>query len=300
MSTLQNIKRRREYLKGYLLVLPAGLLMIIFVLYPLGHSFFLSFTEYSLIYSEKPVFVGLDNYFGIFSDEYALIAIKNTAFFMLLFLPMLILFGLIIALMVNEKVPGSNLAIGVVFLPIAIPLSIAGVMFLWLYDWQFGLVNFFLEKIGLGAFRRSWLVESEWVLPAMGVVKLWKNCGLSLIIFLAGMQSIPVTLYEAARMDGVSRWQSFFYITLPLLRESFILVLIWGTIESWKVFALPFVMTKGGPGTSSLTLYLFTYRESFEFYHMGRGSALAIFLALIIVSFSIVISKVLKEREAGK
>jgi multiple sugar transport system permease protein len=134
---------------------------------------------------------------------------------------------------------------------------------------------------------RGWLSSPDTVLPAITIVSLWKYTGLAVVLFLAGIMAIPSELFEAARIDGANSFQLLFYITIPNLKESFSLVTIWGLIESWKVFALPFVMTKGGPGDAAQVLYLYIYQTAFRYFDIGKASAMAFFLALVILMLSI-------------
>ena len=271
---------------GYLFILPAAIFLFSFILYPLGRSLYLSLTDFNFIYSESPIWIGLENYISMFSEESARIALSNTAQFSSIFLPALLVLGLFIATLIDGSMLGSKLAQGLIFLPVAVPISVSGVMFLWLYNYQFGLLNWFLSLAGLGRFAAPWLSTPGTALNAMVVVKLWKDTGLAVLLFLAGLQAIPREIHDAAHIDGAGPLQSFFYVTLPNLKESLVLAGIWGLIESWKVFALPFVMTRGGPGSSTLTLYLFTYRTAFQFYNVGKASAMAFFVAFIIVFLS--------------
>ncbi|MDO9130716.1 MAG: sugar ABC transporter permease, partial [Anaerolineales bacterium] len=147
--------------------------------------------------------------------------------------------------------------------------------------------NFLLDKVGLGYMGRAWLNSPETALPAIAIVNLWKYTGLSVVLFLAGLLAIPSELYEAARIDGANAFQLLIYITIPNLKETYTLVTVWGLIESWKVFALPFVMTRGGPGDSTQVLYLYIYQTAFKYYDVGKAAAMAFFLALIILLLSL-------------
>jgi ABC-type sugar transport system permease subunit len=292
-----SLLRRREAALGYIFILPAAFFLLCFVLYPLVSSLSLSFSRYNFIYSQRPEWIGLKNYLFLFTNEDALTALLNTAKFMLFYVPALLVLGLLIASIINSTTLPSSVPQALIFIPVAIPLSICGIMFQWLYNYQFGLLNAGLTFIGFGRFTRPWLSEQGTALKAMAFVMLWKDLGLSTILFLAGLQSIPRDLYDAAEIDGAGRNLRFRYITLPNLRETFVLSAIWGFIQSWKVFALPYVMTRGGPGNSTLTLYLYTYRLAFEFYNMGTASAMAFFVALIIIGFSVLTMRLVGRSE---
>jgi ABC-type sugar transport system permease subunit len=279
--------RRRESLAGYLLILPAVILFVGFLGYPLLSSLYLSLTKYNFVYSKAPAWIGLNNYAQMFSDAGFRVALVHTGQFTLMFLPTLLVLGLGIASLINARAAGGAVLQGVIFLPVVVPLSIAGVMFIWMYSDSFGLVNFILSRVGLGGLGRAWLNTSETALPAIAVVDLWKYTGLAVVLFLGGLSAIPAELYEAARIDGANAFQLLTYITLPNLKETFVLATIWGLIESWKVFALPFVMTKGGPGDATQVLYLYIYQTAFNYYEVGKAAAMAFFLAFIILLLSV-------------
>jgi multiple sugar transport system permease protein len=279
--------RRRESVAGYLFILPALILFVGFLGYPLLHSLYLSLTKYNFVYSKAPTWVGLNNYVQMFGDPGFQVALLHTGQFTLMFLPALLLLGLGIASLIQARAVGGAVLQGVIFLPVVVPLSIAGVMFIWLYSDSFGLVNFLLSRVGLGSMGRAWLNTPETALPAIALVNLWKYTGLSVVLFLAGLAAIPSELYEAARIDGANSFQLLTRITIPNLKETFVLVTIWGLIEAWKVFALPFVMTKGGPGDATQVLYLYIYQTAFKYFEVGKASAMAFFLAFIIIVFSL-------------
>lgn len=285
---------RREALAGYLLILPALVLFIGFLGYPLAYSFYLSLTKYNFVYSNTPTWIGLDNYIKMFSDPQFRVALLHTGQFTLMFLPTLIFLGLGIASLIHTHAIGGNIFQGVIFLPVVVPLSIAGVMFIWLYSGNFGLVNFLLDKVGLGYLGRAWLNSPDTALPAIAIVNLWKYTGLSVVLFLAGLLAIQSELFEAARIDGANAFQLLIYITIPNLKETFALVTVWGLIESWKVFALPYVMTRGGPGDSTQVLYLYIYQTAFKYYNVSKAAAMAFFLALIILLFSLLTIRLTK------
>ena len=286
-KTTVSTLRRRESLAGQLLIVPALILFVGFLGYPLLQSLYLSLTKYNFVYSQKPTFVGLSNYVQMFRDPNFLVALLHTGQFTLMFLPALLVLGLGIATLIHAHAFGGRVMQGVIFLPVVVPLSIAGIMFIWLYSNDFGLVNFFLRQIGLGHLARAWLNSPGTALPAMALVNLWKYSGLAAVLFLAGLMAIPGELYEAARIDGAGGLQLLFNITIPNLKETFVLVTIWGLIESWKVFALPFVMTRGGPGDATQVVYLYIYQTAFKYFELGKGAAMAFFLAFIILVFSV-------------
>ena len=279
---------------SWLFILPSLLIIGIFLLYPLANSIYLSLSDYNYVYSDKPEFIGFENFKNFFSDSYFMVALKNTFYYTLVFFPLLILFSFLLALLLNSKIKGVGLFQSAILLPIVVPLSLAGVMFTWILTENFGILNHLLGNIlRLPQLTHFWLGEEETALNSLVAVGLWKYVGFSVILFLCGLKSIPSDIYEAAKVDGANPFQRLIYITIPNLRGSFLLVGIWSIIQAIKVYDQVVVMTKGGPGNSTMVLYLYAWKNAFEYFDMGYAQAIALFtgaLAFIIsVSFNIIL-----------
>lgn len=280
---------------GYFFMLPAFLFIFIYMTYPLLYSLVLSFTEYNFAFDEKPVFCGFDNYIKLFSDSYFLDALRNTAVFSALFFPGLMILGLVFALMLDKGVKGTGFFRASIFLPVVIPLSLTGIIFQWILNEQYGLLNFFLSDVlGMGFLAKNWLGDSSWALISIVVVSLWKYMGMLVVLYSSGLQAIPVELYEAAKIDGATGLKRIWYITLPNLRETFVVCGIWTVIQAVKVFEQPFVMTQGGPGTATLVLYQYTWENAFKYFDMGYASAIAYFMGVVILALSLLNLKLSK------
>lgn len=274
---------------GVLFLLPGFLFVFVFMIYPLFYSFFLSFTEYNFVFDDRPRFVGFGNYIKMFSDTYFIDSFRNTLFFMIVFLPSIMLFSFLIALLLDKQVLGTGFFRTSIFLPVIVPLSLTGIIFQWILNNDYGLLNHFLRNIlGVPSLAKDWLTDSKWAMYSIIFVSVWKFMGVLVILFVAGLQGIPRELYEAGTIDGCTRFKSLLYITIPNLRETYVITGIWAVIQAVKVFEQAFIMTGGGPGTSTLVLYLYVWRSAFMNYDMGYASAIAYVMALIILIISLV------------
>lgn len=282
-------------LRVYLFLLPAVSFMFIFLIFPLATSFYLSFTKYNYAYSDHPKFIALGNYLHLLQDANFVVALRNTMYYFSIFFPGLISLSLSIAILLNQKIRGTTFFTPALLLPTVVPLTLAGVAFIWILSENFGIVNHILKNVlGMPFLTHSWLVERETAMISLAVVGLWKYTGFAMVLFLAGLQAIPETLYDAAKMDGANSVQIFSRITLPNLKESFILVGIWGIIQSVKVFEQAFVMTKGGPGRTTLVLYLYAWKTAFRFFEMGYAASIAYIIGIIILVLAFVNFALLK------
>jgi multiple sugar transport system permease protein len=285
----------KNVVTSWLFVLPAVLLMGTFLLYPLLSALQISFSDYNFVYSTKPVFNGITNYIMLFKDPHFIIAFKNTLYYTVIFFPLLVIMALLLALLLNSKVKGTGVFQTTILLPIVVPLSLAGIMFTWIFSQDFGILNYLLASaFHLPKLQHFWLGDVKTAMNSLVVVGLWKYVGFAVILFLSGLKAISGDIYEAAKVDGVSPWQNLLYITLPSLKSSFALVGIWGIIQAIKVYDQVVVMTNGGPGTSTLVLYLYAWKNAFTFFNMGLAEAIAFFTAALAVVVSIVFNLIFK------
>ena len=258
--------RKKSILAGYAFAAPGMIFAILYMGYPLVRSFYLSFTQYNFAFDPKPVFVGLNNYVRMFSDSYFLDSLRNTAVFSLAFFPSLMVVSLIIALLLDKGVRGSGIYRTCIFMAMVVPLSLTGIIFQWIFNNQYGLLNSVLSQIlGLDSWTHNWLGEGKWAMFSIIIVSLWKNMGMLVILFMAGLAGIPNDIIESAKIDGANGMQIIFRIILPNLKESYIICGLWAIIQSVKVFEQPFVMTNGGPGTATLVLYQYTWQNAFKY-----------------------------------
>ena len=277
-----NLKQR-EALTGWLFVSPALIGFGIFTFGAILYSLYLSFTDYDLF--GKPEWVGLKNYIKAFTDDqYCYQYFGNTFYFALVLVPVVLVISLFLAILINKKVGKIAKAYRVaLFLPSITSTVAVSMVWLWIFNPDMGILNNFLTAIGFQN-PPMWLSDPEWSKPALIIMRVWQMSGYYMLLFLAGLQTIPETLYEAAEVDGASSWQKFRRITVPMLSNTTFVVVILLIIESFNMFESIFVMTEGGPLGSTSTIMYYIYEQGFMSYNMGYASALAwIFFALILV-----------------
>tara|TARA_B100000029_G_C17400657_1_gene896921 strand:- start:6 stop:881 length:876 start_codon:yes stop_codon:yes gene_type:complete len=253
-----------------------------FGLYPLFISLYYSFCQYDIL--QIPMFIGLENYKNIFTnDPYFWISIKNTGYYTFFRVPLNILGSLMLAILLNQVVRGIRVFRTIYFLPSIISGVVLSVIWMWIFNPQMGLLNIIIQFFGLKG--PLWLQDPEWSKPAMIIMSMWSIGGGRMLVFLAALQNIPKTLYEAFEMDGGKKYQSLFHITLPMISP---VIFLWSIIEviaSMQVFTEAFIMTKGGPLDSTLFYNLYLYNKAFQDFNMGYASALA--WILLVITFCV-------------
>ena len=277
-----NLKQR-EALPGWLFVSPALIGFGIFTFGAILYSLYLSFTDYDMF--GTPEWVGLENYIKAFTnDEYFYQYFGNTFYFAIVLVPVVLVISLFLAILINKKVGKLTKAYRVaLFLPSITSTVAVSMVWLWIFNPDMGILNNFLTAIGFHN-PPMWLSDPEWSKPALIIMRVWQMSGYYMLLFLAGLQTIPETLYEAAEVDGASSWQRFTRITVPMLSNTTFVVVILLIIESFNMFESIFVMTEGGPLGSTSTIMYYIYEQGFMSYNMGYASALAwIFFVLILV-----------------
>ena len=269
-----------------LYLLPWLLTLALFWLYPLLHSFYLSMTDYELLASESH-FVGLANYIELFNDQDFLKALLNTAIFVVGTIPFTTVFALGLALLVNRRIPGAQIFRSGYFIPSITSLVVIALIFTNLYS-RGGYLTMLCDLVGIPTPERGFLFSEGTALPAIMAMDVWIASGYYMLLFLAGLKSIPEEQYEAAALDGASAWSSFWTITLPQLRPMALYVILINTIKSFQVFVEIFVMTKGGPLNSTLTVVYFVYDRGLHKFLMGYASAAAYVLSVLIMIFALI------------
>ncbi|MCS5497435.1 sugar ABC transporter permease [Cnuibacter physcomitrellae] len=283
-----GVRKRRRWsrtaLIGLLFVLPAGLYIVIFQLVPVLYGLVLSFTKYSPLSRSGPVFTGIENYTDLLSDADFGSALLVTGRYVLQVLPITVILALGLAILVNRPFKGVGLFRSALYVPHIVSLTAVSMVWLWMYS-QTGLFN---EVLGwFGAPAQSWLLDSDSALNAVSAMRIWKALGSNMVLLLAGLQSIPRDLYEAARVDGAGRWATFRYVTLPGLRPMLVYVIAMDIIYLAQGFAEIYVLTQGGPLGSTTTVNYLIYTEAFQYNSMGSASAMAFVLFALIIGFSL-------------
>jgi len=270
---------------GFLFVLPAFIFIFIFMLYPLVAAGYLSLTEYNFVYDDEPRFVGLQNYSDALVDPKFITSLTNTFVFGFFYFIALMGISLSIALLLFQKLRFNAFYRSAVFVPLVVPLSLAGLVFLWILQPNFGLLNYFIgDVLGMPALAQPWLAQADTAMAAIIILSLWATIGFETVLFLAGLQAIEKDVLEAADLDGATGLKKVFFVLLPNLRETYVLTGTWGILHALKVFVEPMVMTDGGPGTATLVLYQQIYITAFNFFDMGYASAMGYILGLIILT----------------
>jgi len=283
---------RNANLKGALPFLaPALIFFALFVVYPMIKAFQLSFFDWDGL-SEQQTFVGLSNYVYIFTkDPVFWRAVRNTLVWVILSLIIPTTVGLALAMAMNQKLAGRNGFRTIFYLPAVLaPIAVA-TMWRWIYNPNFGVVNYLLQTIGLGEQRISWLGDPNIALFSIFIASTWVVTGLDMVLFLAGLQNVPKDLIEAARVDGAGHWQVFRNVTIPSLQPTLVVVIALTIINSLKVFDLVVGMTGGGPAQSTQVLALWSYTQSFSNHQFGYGNAIA--MVLFAITLLIVVPYVL-------
>ncbi|TAG28700.1 MAG: sugar ABC transporter permease [Burkholderiales bacterium] len=282
--SMTRLRDPSEKTLGFLLLLPAFILLAMIVVYPIGKLIFNSFFDLRLSGGDgQAKFVGFENYVLVWQDADFWNATKNTVLITLITVPGALVVGLGLAMLANLPFKRKWPVRLALLLPWALPLSFAGLIFAWFFHTEYGLVNDVLRRLGLSTQDSAtmWLLRPGWAFTAICITIIWKTSSFMALILLAGLQMIPKSLYEAADVDGASKWQQFCQITIPMLMPSIIVALIFRTITALQTFDIPYTMTKGGPGNSTETLAMLIHKTTIEYLDVGYGSTLAVFMFVI-------------------
>jgi ABC-type sugar transport system permease subunit len=286
---------RRNALIGWSFILPNFVGFAILTLLPVVALFFLAFTSWNA-FGTAP-WVGLDNFTRMVGDRSFHVSLFNTFYYTVFHIPLTLVASLSLALLLNRKLRGVAFFRTAAFFPYITSIVAIAVVWNMLFSPEFGPINQFLQALGVSD-PPGWTTSADWSMPAVIIVATWREMGYYMLLFLAGLQTIPVELYEAARVDGAGAWQRFWNVTLPGLRPTTFFVTVMLTIGSFKIFDLILVMTNGGPGQSTLVLSQFIYRKAFVENQFGYASAASIVLFVICITVTIVQFLVNKRREA--
>lgn len=278
-NLLQNIFNNERF-AGWVFILPALLGTLIFIVIPVICSFGLSFTKWDLL---NPIqFVGLDNYKEIFSEALFFKIFWNTVVFAISTSVLGVIIPLVLACILNSKIRGSEFYKTAYFLPFITPMIVIGVVWEWIFDPNIGLLNHILHL------HINWLYDTHFAMPALIIVSVWKLIGYNMVIFLSSLSGISQSMFEAAKIDGATHFQTFKNVTIPLLSPSIFFVVIITAISSFQVFDLIYLMTQGGPLDSTNVLVYAIYKNAFEYFNVGKASAIAYVLFFIILVLTLV------------
>ena len=317
---------RRHLRNGLLFISPWIVGFCVFMLYPVASSLYFSFCDYSVL--ERPVWIAAENYTELFRDKVFWVSLKNTTYYAAVALPLGMLIAVSLALLLNTKVRGMAVYRTIFFLPSIVPVVAMAILWLWILNGQYGVLNYalgpaadfynahvlpvlapvvnpclaaldwLLQHVGWRFPYRlavlilpTWLDSPDWAMPALILMGLW-GVGYSIVIYLAGLQDIPVSLYESAEIDGANWWQKSVHITLPMLSPALYFTLVMGIIGTFQIFAAPYIMTNGGPERATTFYTFYLYNLAFEDLRMGYACAMGWILFLIILGLTLLATKV--------
>lgn len=288
--------RRGRSLAAYLWVIPALALYGLFTLVPLAAGVWLALLRWDGI--EPAEFVGLQNFERMLRDERLLAALGHNVQYAVGTVTGKMVIALGLALLLHQSLRGRAVYRTALFLPVVMSFVVVGILWTWIYNDDFGLVNNLLRSVGLGGLAQDWLGDTRVALWSLIAVDIWKWYGFHMVIFLAGLQTIPTELYEAARLDGATRWRQLTGITLPLLRPVMLVNVTLSLLGAMNVFDIPYVMTEGGPANSTNVVALHVYLQAFKFNRLGYGSALSYAIFLLITVIALVQLRLLSRNTA--
>lgn len=274
-----------------LFLLPYLLIFFIFRVIPSVGGLAMSFFKWNIVGTAK--FNGINNFIRMAKDPYFAISLKNTLMFFVMTLPVLVIGSLLLAVLMNQKIRLTHAVRTVAIMPYVLIPAVVGIIWNWLYDNNFGILNYYLKGVGLSSIE--WLTNEKYALFSVAIVTIWSYLGYNMILYLAGLQDISPELYEASRIDGANGFQTYTKITLPLLMPITSMIITLTMINVIQIFDQIFVMTNGGPGTSTLTIVQYLYSSAFQNYDIGYGSTLGVALLVILVVLIQIKSKLIKD-----
>jgi multiple sugar transport system permease protein len=289
--------KNQENILGWMLNIPSIIIVLSLMLFPLLYAFWTSLHQYVLYRKTRP-FIWFGNYLYLLHDKEFIQSIIRTLVFAILDLSLVILIGFIVALVLNQDFKFRGIMRALILIPWAVPPAATGLIWKMIYDPEFGLFNGILYSLGLIKEYIPWLAIPRIAFVFLIVAVVWRQFPLVAMFFLAGLQSIPNDIYEAAQVDGATFFQRFYKITLPLLRGSFLVVLILQTMFSLRAFDEIYSLTYGGPANSTVTMSFYMYFSAFNNMYFGRGAAIAYIMALITLAFSLFYIKIFYRKEA--
>ncbi|MCA0990702.1 carbohydrate ABC transporter permease [Pseudalkalibacillus hwajinpoensis] len=301
MSKIQGEKSHRFLLTyeqqkkwlGFLFSVPALVLLFTFLILPVGLAFVYSFMEYNMLNPQGKTFTGFNNYARLFNDAIFFTALKNTLYFTVLVVPLQCAVALGLAILVNKKVKTAVIGRVFFFSPVVTSMVVVAILWTFLYNVDSGLINSALNFFGIP--DQPFLLSEGQAMNSIIFMSVWQGAGFQMMIFLAGLKEVPETLYEAADIDGANVWQKFLNVTLPSLKNVTGFVLMITTIQAFRLFVQPYIMTNGGPSDSTKTLVFMLYENGFQFRDVGYSSAIAVVFFLVVLSISLILKKVLNQ-----
>ncbi len=299
MQHNQTVRRRLQNGKGYLYLAPSLIILLVFTIYPLIKAFMMSFCEDYSIINGSSKGVNLQNYQDLFADDVFLKALSNTSIYVVFVVPVSILLSLVIAVLIHNAARGKAIFQTLYFLPYVTSVIAIGIVWSWIFNSNYGLLNYFLSLFGIDAI--PWLNDPQYALAALIIFSIWKSLAFNILIFLSGLSSISQDIYQAARIDSTPQMRVFFKITVPQLRPIIVYAFLMGLINAFKVYNEVFSLfqSKAGPANSAITVVYYIYDKFYNSGDYGVASAAAVVLFIIILVLTMVQKFIAKEKEAA-
>jgi len=272
-------KKNSIAIAPYIFIAPNIILFLVFMIIPIIFTFYISFHDWGIL--GAPEFIGFQNFVSLFSDKVFWTSLGNTVYYTAVTVPLSAAFGLLGAILLNRKIPLRPIFRTIFFAPVVVSMTAAGLIWTWMFNPHYGLFNEILSYFGIGTV--DWLTSTTWAMPAIIITTLWLRIGYCLVIYLAGLQAVPDSLYEAADIDGANSWQKFWRITLPTIKPTTVFIIVMEVIHGFMVFDLIYTMTNGGPGYSTTVIVQYIYQKAFVEGDMGYASAIGTIFFLIIM-----------------
>ncbi|MEK3890483.1 carbohydrate ABC transporter permease [Bacillus sp. FSL K6-3431] len=290
----------KKSLPLYLFVLPAVLFVLCFMIYPIIYNIVVSFQDLTISnLNSGGLFIGLQNYVEIFQSEKFLVAFKNTFIYTITCIFFQVVIGYLLALFFNQDFPFRNFFRSILLLAWMTPLVITGTLFKWLFDVDYGVINYFLMNIHIIDNPINWLGQESTALTAVIITNIWVGIPFNMILILSALQALPGEVYEAAKIDGANKLQTFTKITMPLMKPTLLIILVLGIIYTFKVFDIILIMTGGGPVNATQVLPFFGYEQAFVNFNFGTSGAVATIILLILMCISLVYLYMIKKEESA-
>jgi len=282
--SIVHIKNKKGETLNFLFILPAVLLNLMFFIWPFVRALYMSFYDWSLMGNKK--FIGLGNFIEAFHDEKFINSLIFTLKYAVIVTPCLFIVAFALALLVNQNFKGVTIFRTIYFAPVVISMTTCSLVWLWIYNDLYGVLNYILDKLGIISENILWMNSADTSLPAIVFMITWKMAGFTMLILIGAFQTIDEEVYEAASIDGASKIQKFTRITLPMIKSYIALAMIISVIGSVLAFEQFSIMTKGGPSSSTTTTVHYIYNTSFKYFHFGYGSAISMILLVILLGLS--------------